>query len=309
MLGQPVQLFDQYPLYARFGGGTVRSEREREDQIACRSRERSGSRIVLTVIFFLALNFLCACNRSRHLEKQSQQGIALAEMYFKMLRDGRYDEIENTVDPSIRTADFRAGFDALAATIPREEPLSAKPILGQSKCQDGVCDTHVIIEYKYRDELLLFNVVLHDTGTRTSIEGMSCRVIPGSIIARNEFRFSGKGVGQYTILALAILFPLFSLSVLVICIRTTPGNQKWLWIPFILIGFSQLGVNWTTGQFDFKPIAIQLLSASASAEQYEPWRISISLPVGALLFVAAHNSRDRKRPSKGTEASKSVLKT
>ena len=86
-------------------------------------------------------------------------------------------------------------------------------------------------------------------------------------------------------LALAVAAPLFSLYALVLCVRTRLRGKKWLWIVAILLGVGALSVNWTTGQWNFQPAYVQLLSASATASPYGPWVISVSVPLGAILFV------------------------
>ena len=62
-------------------------------------------------------------------------------------------------------------------------------------------------------------------------------------------------------------------------------GRKWPWILFILFGFGNLAVNWSTGEFGFSTLAIQMFSASASATPHGPWIISISLPLGAVCFL------------------------
>jgi asparagine N-glycosylation enzyme membrane subunit Stt3 len=62
-------------------------------------------------------------------------------------------------------------------------------------------------------------------------------------------------------------------------------RRKWLWILFILFGFGKLSINWTTGQWGVMVLAAQLFSASAAAAYFGPWIVSVSLPVGAVLFL------------------------
>jgi hypothetical protein len=50
-------------------------------------------------------------------------------------------------------------------------------------------------------------------------------------------------------------------------------------------------VNWTTGEWDIAPLSVQLLSASAFAPLYGPWTVSVSLPLGALMFLIYRRTR------------------
>ncbi len=44
-------------------------------------------------------------------------------------------------------------------------------------------------------------------------------------------------------------------------------------------------VSWATGQWGITALAAQLFSASAVAALYGPWMVSVSLPLGAALFL------------------------
>jgi hypothetical protein len=96
---------------------------------------------------------------------------------------------------------------------------------------------------------------------------------------------AGKNLLQYVTLSFAILIPIFTLYVLVLCIRTKMEKRKWLWIIFIIIGIGKFTVNWTTAQWQFAPLSFQFFGASAFAPMYSAWLISISLPLGAIVFL------------------------
>lgn len=249
------------------------------------------------VVTFLLLSSIWGCNRSARLERNNAEDISLAKNYFDLLRKGDYDEVENAFDPSLKGPDFRAGFDQLVATIPPEDPFSVSPNLVKRNCDAWVCDTGIILDYKYRDERLLFNVVLRKSERQSTIIGMNIRIIPGSYIAANEFRLSNKGFFQYAMLILAVLFPALSVYALALCIRSRIGLRKWLWTPFIIVGVAKLGVNWTTGRIDFHVLSVQVLSSSAFREPYGPWIISVSLPLGAILFLTHRTLQARTRCS------------
>jgi hypothetical protein len=243
------------------------------------------------VMVFL-LGALVGCNQSAQIEREHPDDVSLSRTYFDFLRNGQYEKVENDFEPLIKDrTEFRPEFDELVATIPKESPISVTPKWIKVDCDHGVCLHQIILEYRYRNELLLFNVVDRKEGSQSSIMGIHARIIPGEAIAASEFRLSNKGFPQYLIFLMAILFPIFSLYVLVLCIRSEIGPRKWLWAVFILVGVSRLGVNWATGQPNFQLFAIQLLSAGASAETYSPWMVSVSLPLGAILFLLNQSFR------------------
>lgn len=48
---------------------------------------------------------------------------------------------------------------------------------------------------------------------------------------------------------------------------------------------AKFSVDWTTGQWGIMPLSFQLLGAGAFAPAYGSWVISVSLPLGAIIFM------------------------
>ena len=240
-----------------------------------------------SAIWFTFLIVLTGCNQSNQMERKAPKEVAEAKVYFNLLRTGHSAEVEDAFDPEMKDADFRSQFDEMVATIPTQDPARVTTIWVNPEYGKGVLDYHIILEYTYPTERLLFNVVLANEGGGSSLLGIHIRVIPESVMKTYDFRFD-KGFRQYVVLAFAIILPLFSFYALTVCLRSKIGLHKWLWAIFILLGFGKFSVNWATGKFDFHLLAIQVLSAGAFAERYSPWVISISLPLGAILFLTLH---------------------
>lgn len=229
--------------------------------------------------------------------------VSAAKSYFDFVRTGHADVIENSFDPAFKDAHFALEITEMAATVPIENPSSVKTIFANPECAGNICVYSIMLEYTYPSEHLLFDVVLRKTGSQSSIIGMHVRIVPESVIEASEFKLSNKGTPQYTVLFTAILCAIFTLYELVLCIRSKIGPQKWLWAAFISIGISRLGVNWATGQIDFQLFAVQVLSVSAFAESYRPWIISVSLPLGAILFLLTHTVRSRRQSPRSNSSS------
>jgi hypothetical protein len=119
-----------------------------------------------------------------------------------------------------------------------------------------------------------------------TIVGLGVHPLSASLEVQNRFTLANKSALQYGALAAAIGVTIFTLFALVVCIRTKLARRKWLWILLILIGFGKIMVNWTTGQWGLSILAVQLFSASATAEYFGPWIISVSLPIGAAIFLS-----------------------
>ena len=168
--------------------------------------------------------------------------------------------------------------------FPAQEPVSTK-VVGFRRFLGNVRRTEITLEYEFPQKWLLAEVVTQKSGGVTTIVGFHVTPIADSLENLNRFTLVGKGAPQYEILSLAVLAPLFSLYVFVLCIKTRMGKKKWLWLIFILLGIGKLVVNWTTGQVFFTPIAIQLPPAGANAQLYGPWLVYVSIPLGAIIFL------------------------
>ncbi len=55
-------------------------------------------------------------------------------------------------------------------------------------------------------------------------------------------------------------------------------------------------MNWTTGAFSVQPISVKLfgVGATTSLSGFEPWMLSFSIPVFAILILAGVIGRPRK---------------
>jgi hypothetical protein len=174
----------------------------------------------------------------------------------------------------------------MAALIPTGPPVSVQ-LVGANRFSSTAAGTTVdlVFEYQFRDRFVVANVATKTIGGVMTIVGFHVQPESGSLESQNRFRWAGKSALQYGVLVSAIVAAVFSLCVLIVCIRTKMKRRKWLWILFILFGFGKLWVNWATGQWGIMVLVVQLFSASSHAGFFGPWIISVSLPIGAILFL------------------------
>jgi len=240
---------------------------------------------------FLALAFLgilaVACSQEEWMRKvapQEQQDIARA--YIEKLRNHEFADIEKAADPSIAGALQGGTLEKMAALIPAGVPTSVK-LVGANQFSSKADGTtlNLTYEFQFGDKFMLINVARKTKDGTETIVGFRVNLLSASLEAQNRFTLSNKSALQYGVLAAAGGATIFTLYALIVCIRTKMARRKWLWILFILFGFGKIMVNWTTGQWDFTVLAVQLFSASAVAQNFSPWIISVSLPVGAAIFL------------------------
>lgn len=99
------------------------------------------------------------------------------------------------------------------------------------------------------------------------------------------FKLFGKSLLHYIVLLLTIAVPLFTLYVLIGCLRS-PLDLKWklLWLPFILVAFVTLHLDWTSGRAFLRLLGFVIFGASVFKQKYTPYILTVGVPVGALVF-------------------------
>lgn len=226
------------------------------------------------------------CSQSGLIERIAPQEVSSAKVDFDLLRHHQFEQVESILDPSIKDANIRQTLTNMAVYIPDEEPISVKTVGAYVNCRGNKCETTISLEYEFPSQWVLARVVTQKDGATSSVTGFHVSGAAQSLEETNRFTLFHKSAAQYIILILAALLPIFSLYQFVQCIRMKNLRRKWLWIIFILTGVGRIAVVWTTGQIGLSLFYIQLFSASATAQFFGPWIISISLPWGAILFWA-----------------------
>jgi hypothetical protein len=244
------------------------------------------------MVRFIALGLLAclasACSQEsiiRKIAPQEQQDVA--RNYIEKLRNHDFADIEKAMDPSI-AGDLPGGtLEKMASYIPAGTPTSVK-LVGANSFSSSNTGTILNLTYEFQlgDKFLLINVARKSKDGSDTIVGFRVNPLSSSLETQNRFSLSNKSLLQYSVLAGAILASIFTLVALVICIRTKIARRKWLWILFILFGLGKIMVNWATGQWDFRVLNLQLFSAAANADYFGPWIITVSLPLGAAIFLS-----------------------
>lgn len=210
---------------------------------------------------------------------------ATAKDYIARLRSGDFDAIEKAFDPSVKTPTLRVKLEKMAHFVPLGEPSSVKLVGVQKFSTSAGTMLNTTFEYEFGEKWFLINVAIKDSKNEKTLAGLNVVPQPKSLEAQNKFTLLGKSWLHYAVLAGAALAIVLTLYALVVCVRTKLLRRKWRWILFILVGFGKFTINWVTGQWMFMPLYVQVLSVSTFAEFYGPWTISISAPVGAVVFL------------------------
>lgn len=240
----------------------------------------------------LALVFLCGCNQEALLQKFSTpENQATATGYIDRLRAHDFEAIESAADESIKNPALRGTLEKMADLIPAQEPASVKLVGAQTAKGSGTTTVRTTFEYGFGDQWFLANVAVKEKDGVKTIVGFNVVPEPQSLEAQHRFTLSGKSAAQYLVLGAAITAALLTLYSLVACARTPLLEKKGLWVLFIVFGLGKVAINWTTGQWSVTPIAVQLFSAGGFAPLYGPLTFSVSLPIGAVLFLLYRRKR------------------
>jgi len=230
--------------------------------------------------------FLVGCDEATLMKKWTPpEAESIARNYVEYLRQGKFDQIERNLDPSVTDSNVQDTFAKMAAIFPAENPVSVKVVGAHIFHGQEYSRTDISLEYQFPSKWLLVSLVTQRKGDVSTIVGFHVRPISNSLEDLNKFTLVGKSPAQYLILTLAVSSFLFSLYVLVVCIRTRDVKRKWLWMLFILVGVGKLVVDWGTGHWTYQLLAIQIPCLAMAHPPYGSWTVGAYLPVGAILFL------------------------
>jgi hypothetical protein len=212
---------------------------------------------------------------------------AMVQTWIQWTREGKFDQVETGLDPSLRTDDLRDKLQEMARMIPDEQPTSVKPI-GYAVVHhpDSSQTITITLEYEFSKQWLLATLVKQEQSGVSSVMGFHINPIPESVESHNRLTLGGKEPVHYVMLLLALAALALAIYGVVVCLRTPTGKVKWLWAAVCLIGVGRLAINWTTGAVGFTAAWIGFPpSGAAMVSLYSPWMVYVSLPIGAAIVL------------------------
>jgi hypothetical protein len=222
-----------------------------------------------------------------------------ARHFITLIREGRYDEASPLIDPVVADKAGPAEMLQLHKIVDHGEPIAIELIganVGYFKTWSGSGSrqTNLVYQLQFRDAWVVATVVVQSNDDGRRIWSAFFQPVSDSLQVLNRFTLVNKTATHYLFLAAAILVPLFIVATMVICFRSRV-RRRWLWLIFIVLGFVQFRLNWTTGAWDIAPISLNLLGASwIRASSYAPVILSFSIPVGAITFLICRRRLRRK---------------
>ncbi len=228
----------------------------------------------------------------------------LARRCDESIRQGRYEKLTGLLDPKILDPGLRDKLVAVTKAFPDYNPVSVKTIDSKRSNLGDATVTTIVLEYEFAPTIktnsestesipgswVFVDNVIQNVGGSPTVTGIDVQPSSESVESINAFTLADRGISQYVALFLALLLSAFIVWVVVLCIRAKIGKQKWLWLLLIFAYVGHASVDWTTGHWSFTPLSIRYgvppIPANMSCSAYGPWMMDLSLPLGALVFLA-----------------------
>jgi len=242
---------------------------------------------------------LLACTQQQLLDKASYpEDRALARAALSDLRSGNATSLASRVPTELRSK-LGAVLPQMRAALPdageqQVELVDARftntIVAGQAPSRQA----YLAYEVSGSDQYALAQFSIQRNGATASITEMYVTRISGPTSTINAFTLSGKTPAAYAILLSAVGVVGVTIAALFrIWRRRDQFGRRWLWTLGCLLGLTKLTLNWTTGEFSFDPLFVQLFSASVIRPGLlAPWLVGVSLPVVAIYVLFR-----RRRPA------------
>ncbi len=241
--------------------------------------------------FAVVMISLYACNIEQYIAEHSDDPeFSFVQNFFQQVSARDYESVSQQLADRTRAELTPASWSQTIALLPEGEAVSMRRhgadivMLSDSKRHGAIS-----FELEFEDGWAMGIARFSKTFNDYRITGFQLVRTAGPQAELNRFTLAGKSLLQYLVLLAAMAVPLFIVFTLVACARKPDLGHKGWWLFFILLGFCQMTVNWTTGEMGFQALSANLLGAGLNiGGQYGPWMFSVALPVGAILFWVRH---------------------
>lgn len=160
----------------------------------------------------------------------------------------------------------------------------------------------LVVHVRGAGKALLVFAQTRDVNTAPALVSLRWEPAPLDLGDRYPFRLAGVPPVYYALLGVAITVPILIVYAGISCFRERP-RRRWLWLLFILFGLGRLSVVWVPGPLNLdniriQPLQFQLLGAGfGKFPIYEPWVLSVSIPLGALWYLSRRRPEPRTEPA------------
>jgi hypothetical protein len=259
-----------------------------------------GPMKLILFLFLMSFSALAQANPPDCMKFVTSEDSAFADQYFNWLSGGEFDKAIQLLDPALKPQllPFK---EALQKSL-NEVKSFEKVMIGctaNTLYNAGNNTRSINLSYQWSSPSSWYtgNLAWQEKGGSKVVYGLHITPLEAPLEKIHAFSLKGKGLLHWIFLLISIVNPILILFALILCVRTNIPKRKWLWILFIIVGIFQLNMDWTTGEisgfiyksageFKINPISVQIFGAGFfRASDYAPWIVSISFPLGALVFI------------------------
>jgi hypothetical protein len=246
------------------------------------------------VLIFLALA-LAACQQA---VKPDPAALSANKTLFDQVRTGQDEALLGSM-PAGREKDEKAAVLAqLRKVIPATPSRSVTPVAANMATAPGGRIEALVVEYDFADRTVQFATTFAEPKGTHGWKLVNFRMYEKSHkeLAANTLSLDGRSPGQLIFFALAVTSPILMLAALVKVLRTPGLQYRWLWAAFALVGLFSFQMNWASGAMLIQWMALQIVGfwMVHGASRFEPWMISATVPIGALLILGGLVARKPK---------------
>jgi len=215
---------------------------------------------------------------------------SFAEEYLNKLRAKDFDYVKSQMSAETLAKANDALLLKMSNYFYKGKLLSTEIIGSQVKTFNDKWQGNFFFEYHFSDGWNLASAALKKVDGKYKVIALNVSQTSSSQKELNKFTLKNKSYSQYLFLLLAIIVPVFIIVTTYFCIRAPIPERKWLWVFFVLLGIFSIQVDWTTGATNIDPLSAHLLGISVtSASPHAAWIISISFPLGAIMYWFKRN--------------------
>lgn len=214
---------------------------------------------------------------------------AFALGFIQFVANGRYEEAVAMMEPSLRNKS-RPELEKIHALFKTGKPQYVQLVIfaANNAVSHGKKVRQVELGYQFRftEGWQLARIVTHSSADGRFVVAIQCNPLPATLQEINRFDVNNKKPVHQLFLGACVLVPMIIVVTILMCIGSRV-RRRWLWILFILVGFGQFEINWSSGQWDFHPLSVLVLGAGLWRHGvYGSWILKFGIPVGAMVFLA-----------------------
>jgi hypothetical protein len=214
-----------------------------------------------------------------------------ARQFLDSVRQARYDDAKRILGPGVLAQAGPDGLSQLHGILDQGEPIAVELIAVNTsffKPWSGAPAKHesnLSYQLEFKGAWVLAAFAIESSGQDRKISGANFQPLTNSLEVINRFTLQNKSLLQFAFLGVCFAVPILVVIALAHCLFSRV-RRRWLWIIFILFGFAQFQMNWTTGQMAIRPFTVSLLGASFfRGGLYAPIIFAFGIPLGAILFL------------------------